>query len=51
MGPGADFMIDTTRPYTHSTAFEKSAEGKLSAIKNTLSQDDASFEFYACGDQ
>jgi len=51
MGPGADFMIDTTRPYTHSTAFEKSAEGKLSGIKNTLSQDDASFEFYTCGDQ
>ena len=51
MGPSEDFIIDTTKPYKHITAFETLADGKLSAIKNTLSQEDRSFEFYACGNQ
>ena len=48
MCPHAHCTIDTNKPYTHSVAFETSS-GKLSGIKNTLTQEGRSFEFYTCG--
>lgn len=48
MCPESSCTIDTRKPYTHTTAFEKSEDGKLTAIKNTLIQGSQNFTFDAC---
>ena len=50
MCPYSYCTIDTTKPYTHGTAFETDSSGFLSGIKNTLTQEDRSYSFYTCGD-
>lgn len=51
MCPDSTCTINTTKPYTHSVAFETSSSGQLSGIKNTLTQGSGSVEFYTCGDK
>jgi hypothetical protein len=43
LGPGAGFLVDTTRPFSVSTSFPLDAGGALAAVDTLVSQGGASF--------